>query len=630
MPVRCGGESFSRESAWSEAGGVSRDNLLGLNMGAIILVVGPGGSTDASDRMAAAAACAPHRGRLKSHAIPGGFLGVQALEAEASLWAGLGQVCVISGMVRNWPKVAGECGVQWTHNCLPAKLLANCYFSVGDRVFRLLRGEYAAIIVDLKAGVIKLVREFIGRAPLYFGSARDLLVAATEPRQVLAGLKMPAIADRLSAALWIAGMSWQRDDQSDLVGVRRLRPGRVFVVPLGEAIAPAAGAPFWVPPSVQPVRLRDRRDVVERLFIIFRSVLSDYRALGPAGVALSGGIDSPAIWSLSEPNAADLPPLRGFSQVYPGLECDESRFVESIVEFTGGEVTRLDMSDFNLVSLFPTLAVVLDQPFYYLMPNLLPILAAVRESGLPRLFLGTGPDEFLDSQDLPLADCLREGRIVVATNLAARLALTKRGRRRIRAGARKVLNDLLGRRADPRPPSIIGPQFFDSVALELVRSRESEATEGCLHRRQLLRHYHRYESGKPLAAIEQFGASVGVQIQHPLLDQDLVDFAFSLPGPLVAMGVLSKPLVRAALKGWLPPVVLQRGSKTRFDCLGALEFRRLAKAQGPPSLPSLIATGLVRKGGVDKPFETAYNGDTTAIGQILSLVALEEWISRRA
>lgn len=75
----------------------------------------------------------------------------------------------------------------------------------------------------------------------------------------------------------------------------------------------------------------------EHFLDIFKeAVLCRLRSNGPVGAELSSGLDSSSVvsvaQSLLEQRTVKLSKFEMFSQVFPGLECDESTYIHDVIK----------------------------------------------------------------------------------------------------------------------------------------------------------------------------------------------------------------------------------------------------------------------------------------------------------
>jgi asparagine synthase (glutamine-hydrolysing) len=70
-----------------------------------------------------------------------------------------------------------------------------------------------------------------------------------------------------------------------------------------------------------------------------------------------------------------------------------------------------------------------------------------------------------------------------------------------------------------------------------------------------------YMSGSVLTKVDRASMAHGLEVRPPLLDDALVDFAFSLPGKRKLPGRQSKYLLKKAVRGQIPNAVIDRPKK---------------------------------------------------------------------
>ena len=104
---------------------------------------------------------------------------------------------------------------------------------------------------------------------------------------------------------------------------------------------------FWQPP-VEADRRRATEDLVEAVLGLVETAVERAAPKRGAAVSLSGGMDSSSVWGTliqqAEAEGLRRGAFRPYSNVYPGLPCDETPYIRSIHEFTGVEGVLIDTS----------------------------------------------------------------------------------------------------------------------------------------------------------------------------------------------------------------------------------------------------------------------------------------------
>lgn len=102
-----------------------------------------------------------------------------------------------------------------------------------------------------------------------------------------------------------------------------------------------------------------------------------------------------------------------------------------------------------------------------------------------------------------------------------------------------------------------------------------------------------------LTKCDRVAAAHGITLHHPYLDDELVDFALSVP-PDVKFGVRSKPLLRLAMKGLLPASIRQRARRSFRIPQNGRALRVIENVAAETITPERVdASGLFRWQTVD-------------------------------
>ena len=97
------------------------------------------------------------------------------------------------------------------------------------------------------------------------------------------------------------------------------------------------------------------------------------------------------------------------------------------------------------------------------------------------------------------------------------------------------------------------------VLPETLRTRLPE-TPDVLHRLMVL-DFSTYMSGSVLTKVDRASMAHGLEVRPPLLDNDLIDFALSLPSSFKVRGGQTKRLLKRAAAGHVPDRIIGRPKK---------------------------------------------------------------------
>jgi len=383
-------------------------------------------------------------------------------------------------------------------------------------------------------------------------------------------------------------------------------------------------------------RPRNSRDLIEELRGLLERAVARAVPEAGVGVSLSGGMDSSSVWatlaSLASPADLQSGRFRPYSNVYPGLPCDETPFIRSIHSFLGIDGLLVDTTGVRAGQLLDTLIPRFDLPHF---PTALPlelVCKAAAANGHSTLFTGLGGDEWLGGSLDYVRELFYSGRVVTALRDLWRVRLPER-----RDGFRSRISWLspglglatrfgLGRYTTGGMRAIVGPEHRGGTAP--VRGSWQERVEGEAHplpKKEMVRSLDRLVGSSVMEFVEQQGAQHEVEIRHPLMDVDIVKFGFTVESRALVAGRCHKWLLRRAMADRLPADVTGRIETTGFDCLDTREQEVLNQLP-PGSEWHLARLGIVLADSIDSRLTKPYS--YSAILEMIQLWWLESFVRR--
>lgn len=434
-----------------------------------------------------------------------------------------------------------------------------------------LDGIFAFAAWDRAERRLHLARDRMGVKPLFYAAQGGRLLFGSELRALLAvpGFRPgidPAAVSALLAYGYVPGPA------AILTGVRKLPAGTILAWRPGEE---PRITPYW---TLGEARRRGR----ERPFaggleeaaaaldgLLREAVRRQLMGDVPLGAFLSGGVDSTLVAALMAREGRLRTVTAAFGED-PRL--DEGLHAARVAAHLGAEHVTVPVGEAEALALAPALADLYDEPLAD--PSCLPahlVARAARRHGLAVALTGDGGDELFAGYDRYRLARLFEARVApvplslrigAATLLGGLPAGLSRLLPRPWAGAdpgetlAKVAQVLpldafgLYRRlstlnpdARALAPGMAGsPHPLDGDPLDaeplLARMRGIDAAA--------------YLPDDVLAKVDRAGMAVGLEARVPFLDRRVVEFAWTLPEPLLLRGREGKRVLRAVLARHLP------------------------------------------------------------------------------
>src|ERR1017187_3939564 len=456
-----------------------------------------------------------------------------------------------------------------------------------EPALRRFAGMFAIALWDRAERELHLVRDPLGKKPLYVTMIKGALVFASELRALRAFPGFDAEID-LAAVTMLLRYGWIPDHMCIWQGVFKLPPGTLLTVSADDLAANSAEhlrslvKPWWSLEEManagqaNPLRNNDA-ELVEQLESLLRTAVGQRMIADvPLGALLSGGIDSTTVVALMQAQSAR--PVRTFTIGFEEAGYDEAGHAERVARHLGTDHTTLRLSATEVRGIIPDLPSIWGEPFAdeSQIPTFL--VARLARRHVKVALSGDGGDETFGGYR----------RHVMASRLGAIFGLP-RPLRMAGAAALRLLHPGSGGRLLRAMPisasvrrSLAGRDLEKLVALVSARDEASlyenllsltdhpavaagrpafdrmEAFAADLPGRLMYRDMSRYLPGNVLVKVNGASMAVGLEARCPLLDHRVVEFALRLPAYTKVRGSVSKCLLRQVLRRYVPDTLFER------------------------------------------------------------------------
>ena len=441
-----------------------------------------------------------------------------------------------------------------------AEVLLHAWAQWGEQALSRLNGMFAIAIWDAAGRRLTLATDRFAEKPLFFHDVADRLMFASDVRALRAAHPSVGVPDPGAAARFLALGTMPILPATFFADVQRLPPAHIASWTAGEGLKMRR---WWEPATVDVPR--EPTAAARRLRELLRdSVALRLRSDVPVGTSLSGGVDSSAIVGVSSELLGDHR-RHAFTATFPGFERDEWAYAEAVASSAGvvcHHAVRPEMPD--LLDDLPALVADQEEPFgstsIYAQWR---IMRAAREADVVVLLDGQGADELfggypgiegwvLRSQGprAALAAVLHDPRLAEALGIAY-----SSGRAPHVVARRYRL-----RRASP---------YVDPCVARDAADRSDAAPDwmaaGSPLRCELLTQAFRTSLPQLCRFADRDSMAFGVELRLPFLDPHVAEFALSLDAGLLYRDGVTKRVLREAVRGLVPDVVLDRRDKVGFE-----------------------------------------------------------------
>src|SRR6267378_208048 len=489
------------------------------------------------------------------------------------------------------------------------EVLVHGYEEWGAGMVERLNGMFAVAILDRRRRRVVLARDRMGIKPLHYAVDGKRLVFASELKALLRDLDLRRDIDPVALDEYLA-LEFVPSPRSIVRGISKLPPAHTLEWYLGSGMHRLHR--YWLPTlgaDSAGSRSGDVDERAEELRAVMReSVRKELISDVPLGVFLSGGIDSSAVTAMMAQLGSDV---KSFSVGFAERSFDEASHAREVARHLGTDHHELTLEPSMLLGLIPQLPALLDEPLgdASIIPTYL--LSAFTRQHVKVALGGDGGDELfagyptlqahrLASYYLRAPGALRRGFVepVVRRLPVSRdnLSFDYRAKRFVSGAAHPVADRhqrWMGSFASEERTAVLSSDIRRELADGPSVVEEFRSLDPL--NQVLMIDMRLYLENDILVKLDRASMRASLEGRVPLLNNDFVTYATSLPLNMKLRGLRSKFLLKRALRGVLPDRILNRPKKG-FGIPVAEWFRGPLKEQ---MLSVLAPDGLSAQGFVE-------------------------------
>ena len=452
-------------------------------------------------------------------------------------------------------------------------------------------GMFAFALWDKEQESLTLVRDPVGKKPLYYGWCNNTFLFGSELKALRAHPEFDTAIDPDALGLFIK-YSWVPTPFCIYKGIRKLPPGHLMTINSKSTLENTLPRVYWSARTVAENgehtpftgSLEDATDELEKLLksTVGCRMIADVSL----GALLSGGFDSTMVVAMMQSMSAR--PINTFSIGFWESEYNEAQHAQDIARHLGTNHTELYISAKDALAVIPELPKIYDEPFAdsSQIPTLL--LSKLARKEVQVALSGDGGDElFAGYTKYP--ECLKRWETWGNRSLWSRQVLaevmTSIGQtswsllgssRNWETGEIPKWQKFFGRIAKKSrwisaasPVDLVARRYARCRRIQdyvlhaentnclLTNSRDwagvSNPIQGMMHL-----DFVTFLTDDILVKVDRASMSVSLEVRCPLLDTRLVEFAWSLPLSMRLKGNTGKIVLRKVLERYVPRELTDR------------------------------------------------------------------------
>lgn len=477
-----------------------------------------------------------------------------------------GSVAVVfNGEIYNFNRLKEEISDYPFRSTCDTEVILAAYLKWGISCIEKLNGMFAIAIYDRRKEVLYLIRDRIGKKPLYYWLENGNLVFASELKPIMKcpGFQGKVRNDVISRYLY---QQYLCEPDSIFENVRKVKPGQVITFSAGGI----SEHHYWELANVyqakrntSPKEYGEARGALKE--ILKESVKDRLAADVPVGTFLSGGYDSSLVTALAR-EVSDSP-VKTFSIGFYETKYNEAEYAKEVAEYLGCDHTEMYVEEKDMLDLVESIPISYDEPFAdsSQIPSMLvsrlareKVTVALSGDGGDELFCGYNVYEKVRQAQL------LDGLGAVAGTLGSALHIMDHYPFKIRV--------IAGNRNKETKTQFAMGNYRD-VAENMVLSLEEKPSLSCFYEfetkygeknwqeRRMLLDMETYLPADILCKVDRASMRYSLEARCPILDTRVMEYAMGLPHEFKFQKGIKKRILKDIVYEYIPEKLLDRPKK---------------------------------------------------------------------
>ncbi|HZH67816.1 MAG TPA: asparagine synthase (glutamine-hydrolyzing) [Chitinophagales bacterium] len=456
---------------------------------------------------------------------------------------------VFNGKVYNYLEIKAElqkAGVQFNSNT-DTEVILRGYQFWNKGILQQLKGMFAFVIYDDQKKNLFIARDKLGIKPLFYAFQNKNFYFGSELKAIHCFPEFNAQIQASSVSLFLANR-FVSNQQTMWQDIYKL-PAAHFMTIDTHSLSFQIERYWVLSKQIIDINQDEVQDKFEELLIASLSKQLDGKE--QVGAFLSGGLDSSSLVMLMQ-NQLNYP-TQAFSIGFEKWNDSEDKYAKMVAKHTGAKLDVLKLKEIDL-SIMPTLMYHYDDPIADI--SILPTYAVsqLASQNVKAVVSGEGADELLGGYWWHKAENFQPG-----SNFFSKWwsKISPKSQKDIKNHYIHAMSMGLYDSKELRK-ALVGTYKAavpDDVFAHLDELFHSELST--LKQIQYL-DIHHFMGELVLIKVERGSMAHGLEARAPFLDDDLLEWIFSLPEKYYIQEGVQKPLLQNLLKGRVPDAILQR------------------------------------------------------------------------
>ena len=475
---------------------------------------------------------------------------------------------VYNGEIYNYQELREELAdYPFRSNCDTEVIIA-AYLKWGIRCVGRFNGMFAIAIFDRKTQDVYLVRDRIGKKPLYYWFEDGNLVFASELKPIM---KCPEFTGEIEQRVLSRYLFHQYINAPESIyrNVYKVEAGSVLRFSHGEIKT----WKYWnvrkVYHEAQGNRIENYQEAKEQLkTLLKRSVKARMIADVPLGAFLSGGYDSSLVTAIAQ-ECSDSP-VKTFSIGFHEEKYNEAKYAKAVAEYLGTDHTELYIDEQDMFDLVESIPKYYDEPFADSSEIATMMVSKLAREHVTVALSGDGGDEFFCGYNIyeNVLQAQRLDQLGAMVHGVCRMPVLKQLRMEDKLPFK--VRVIAGNR-EKESKTQFGADNYLVMAKAMVKApAEGEETlpihyliESKYHVkdwqiRRMLLDMDTYLPGDILCKVDRASMKYSLEARCPILDKDVMELSYRIPHAFKYTHGDKKHILKEIAYDYIPKELLDR------------------------------------------------------------------------
>lgn len=425
------------------------------------------------------------------------------------------------------------------------------------------QGMFAISLYDKEKGELYLVRDRIGKKPLYYWLDGDNLVFASELKPIM---ECPFFVKNIRRDVIRRYLYQQCVNEPDTIfeNVYKVEPGQMIKFQQGRL----SKRKYWDIAKVYHTKKQEKAGSYEEAREELKTILKDAvrkRMIAdvPVGTFLSGGYDSSLVTAIAQELSSE--PVKTYSIGFNEERYNEAKYAKEVAKYLGTQHTELYIDEQSMFDLVDSIPKYYDEPFAdsSQIPSML--VAGLAAKDVTVVLSGDGGDEFFcgyniydnvaQAQKLDVLGRMTYG--VCQFPLFQKFGLFERLPFRVQVVAGNQ---------DPETKTQLGGRTYINAIEKMLPDSgvpfkfpvESRYHENNWQERRMLLDEETYLPGDILCKVDRASMKYSIEARCPILDVNVMEYSYRLPHAYKYSRGVKKRILKDIAYDYIPRELLDR------------------------------------------------------------------------